>query len=955
MTKLFLVHCKRVMTGLVFCAVLSASARAADSFVVQWKAASPERPWLSKLEVVSYSENITLTTKKLPSSEEYPNGLRVRLTKQGVGADYTGFAAVTGDPAWIQVRLDGGYGFLVSNRMLDDHAYLWVRDLGIYISRAGGWTETAKQRAEAAQQIATSSKKPFVSCAEKYFQWTGQVEHEPGLDRQIWDFVKEKQTWPLEARTIGRIAEMSEVDASYFTSRFPDLKYSRMYLGWPDHNDEFILWNNGKIGVSSESVGGDPKSFPDIPWQPRASGYTLQFGVGDAPRFREYGDDRVRQSLRDGFHLIATTEWSEPGLEVKQTSFAYPLDGETIKRGVEPLLAWVNLHVSNSTPSPHGTYLGIEFTNQDFGGSIPLSNLRDLTWRKNGFYLLGKLVAVTDPALEFEEIPTTGDRKRFRALVHLEASEGRDFVFADFYRPVSPARLEDVRRLGYQTAMERTLAFWNRMESQGASISVPDPLLNNLYKTFLPRITINSDLDLNSFSVLQTGPIVYNRVWHHNTAYSVADYLSRRGYFDLAKRYLEPFFHWQGIPAPDSPAIKDWSGFFGAPPEQCPLVWLMYQGMIQWASARYYQLSNDRAWLDERLPSLLNSMEWVRETRSENKKSNPDGSHPLNYGWFPPGRVTDGSHGTSVFSDANIWRGMEFMTQVLESIHHPRAAEFRAETDDYRLCIQDGMRRAAAERPLVRLNDDTWVPYLPAYLEKVPGQMESTRWYAAVVDAAWMGGLLDTRVFPLGSPEDDWVANFFEDSYSPMNPSLPDEPQWATSATYYLHNDQVKNFLYTFYSQSTTTMARQTLTTYEHRSWGKRRVFELTPWAAGYWTRNFTDMLCRTVGNELWLMQATPRRWLADGKKTEVRNLQTEFGPISYSVRSKLASGTVEAEISPPRRNPASKLKVRFRVPENRNMKSVTVNGQKWTDFDPAGEWVTIPGSLQDATVTVQY
>jgi len=295
------------------------------------------------------------------------------------------------------------------------------------------------------------------------------------------------------------------------------------------------------------------------------------------------------------------------------------------------------------------------------------------------------------------------------------------------------------------------------------------------------------------------------------------------------------------------------------------------------------------------------------------------------------------------------------MTQVLESIRHPRAAEFRSETDDYRQCIQDGMRRAAAERPLVRLSDDTWVPYLPAYLEHVPGQMEQTRWYAGVVDTGWMGGLLDTHLFPPASPENDWVVNYFEDSYSPMNPGLPDEPQWAASATHYLHKDLVKNFLYTFYSQSTTTLARQTLTTYEHRSWGKRRAFELTPWAAGLWTRNFTNMLCRTVGDELWLMQATPRCWLADGEKTEVRHLQTEFGPLSFSVHSNLGSGTVRARVSAPPRNPASKVKVRFRVPGNHRMRSVTVNGQEWTDFDPAGEWVAIPGSLKEAVISVQY
>lgn len=82
----------------------------------------------------------------------------------------------------------------------------------------------------------------------------------------------------------------------------------------------------------------------------------------------------------------------------------------------------------------------------------------------------------------------------------------------------------------------------------------------------------------------------------------------------------------------------------------------------------------------------------------------------------------------------------------------------------------------------------------------------------------------DSGVEAAGSPENAWTVNFFEDTYSPMNPSLPDESQWACHTAEYLGRDLVKNFLYAFYSQSTTTLARQTLTTYEHRSGGKGRV-----------------------------------------------------------------------------------------------------------------------------------
>lgn len=918
---------------------------AADRFVVQWKAADDLLPWLEKVEVLPYSQDVELELAAFKDADcEYPNGLRAEMEAKGRGSK------------WIKVRLAGDYGFLFSSSMLDEHAYLWLRDLGIFISSRGTWKETAGDRERNARLIEKRRKEPFVSCAEKYFQWTGFVEHEGRLDRKIWDFVEEKQKWPVDVRTVERVAELPEADEQFFTRRFPDLKYSRVYLGWPDHNDEFILWDNGKIGVSSRSVGSQPREHPDTPWQPRARGFSVQFGVGVSPRFREEGDAGVEQRLEDGHRLIVDTAWADQGIQVRQRNFAYPLDGEKVQSGVEPLLAWTGLSVTNSGSKETETYLGIEFTDEDFGGyGLPLPNLVDLTWREGGFYLLGELILISDPSLVFEEVPTSGTHKRFRALVRLDSSGQKELHFASLYRPISPSRLEEIRNLGYPEALGRTREFWSELEKAGAFIEVPDPLFNNLLRTFLPRITINSDLDLEGRSVLQTGPIIYNRVWHHVTCYAVADYLARLGYFDLAKLYLEPYFDWQGIPAHDSPAIQNWDGFFGAPEEQCPLVWLMYQGMIQWASARYFQLSADRDWLDQKLPALIKSMEWVQATRSQTKRLNADGSKPLNYGWFPPGRVTDGSHGTSIFSDANIWRGMEYMSQVLQTIGHPRAGEFRKETDDYRQDLVSGLRRAAAERPIVRLNDDTWVPYLPAYLEQKDGQIEPTRWYAAVVDGPWQGGIFDTQIFPSGSPENWWLLNFFEDTYSPMNPSLPDEPFWACHATEYLARDQVENFLFTLYSQSTTTMARETLTTYEHFSGGRGRVFELTGWAAGYWFRNFADMIARTVGDELWLMQATPRRWLKDGESIRVENLQTEFGPLSYTVNSKIDTGTITAKIEIPARHAPESIKIRFRVPNQKKIQNVILNSKKWSDVDSDQEWITIPGSLSTAEIKVEF
>jgi hypothetical protein len=36
-------------------------------------------------------------------------------------------------------------------------------------------------------------------------------------------------------------------------------------------------------------------------------------------------------------------------------------------------------------------------------------------------------------------------------------------------------------------------------------------------------------------------------------------------------------------------------------------------------------------------------------------------------------------------------------------------------------------------------------------------------------------------------------------------------------------------------------------------------------------------------------------------------------------------------------------------------MRSVTVTGQKWTDFDAEREWAVVPGSMKQAEIAMRY
>ncbi len=97
----------------------------------------------------------------------------------------------------------------------------------------------------------------------------------------------------------------------------------------------------------------------------------------------------------------------------------------------------------------------------------------------------------------------------------------------------------------------------------------------------------------------------------------------------------------------------------------------------------------------------------------------------------------------------------------------------------------------------------------------------------------------------------------------------------------------------------------------------------------------------------LFLAQATPRQWLEDGDKIEVSKAPTYFGTVSYTIQSQVASGRITASVDLAGQNAPGTLLIRFRDPQAKPMRSVMVNGQNWTDFNAAKEWVRLKKPTQ--------
>jgi hypothetical protein len=94
----------------------------------------------------------------------------------------------------------------------------------------------------------------------------------------------------------------------------------------------------------------------------------------------------------------------------------------------------------------------------------------------------------------------------------------------------------------------------------------------------------------------------------------------------------------------------------------------------------------------------------------------------------------------------------------------------------------------------------------------------------------------------------------------------------------------------------------------------------------------------------LWLGKGLPRDWLRDGEVVAVEGAPTRWGRVGYRLASHVDTGTVEATLDLPAHAPAL-TQLRLRVPGGARIRSVTLGGRPWTQFDAQAETVSMPAA----------
>jgi hypothetical protein len=95
---------------------------------------------------------------------------------------------------------------------------------------------------------------------------------------------------------------------------------------------------------------------------------------------------------------------------------------------------------------------------------------------------------------------------------------------------------------------------------------------------------------------------------------------------------------------------------------------------------------------------------------------------------------------------------------------------------------------------------------------------------------------------------------------------------------------------------------------------------------------------------------------LEEGKTIAVTNAPTRWGSLSFSLRSHLQAGNIEARLAWPSAPPSTLVKLRLRVPTGHQIGSVTANGKPWDQFNAEDETVMLPpGRKGQVDLTIHY
>lgn len=508
-------------------------------------------------------------------------------------------------------------------------------------------------------------------------------------------------------------------------------------------------------------------------------------------------------------------------------------------------------------------------------------------------------------------------------------------VATEFIIPHRPVSRERAERLYGQQASEHhsaCRAYWRSKLERGARIDLPEWRINEMIRA--NRL----QLEMVMYGREPDGVIApscgrqYSPLCPESAA--MIQFLDSANCPDLAARCLEFFLAKQH---PDG-MMRNFNGHQSEP------------GAVLWSFAEHFRYTRDEQWLAQRLPQLMKTANLLLNWRARNMRAELRGR---GYGLIDGqwGDMAESFHGFGL--NAIALRGVMELADVLRDLRHAEAGRLEREGAEWKKDLLEAVERSMAEAPLVPLGDGTWVPSLAPWPESgLPACLDGAakKWTHGTF-LARDNAMPSALVFHgLMSPDDPRAASllrYVTDLYHVRN-VRHSQPYISWHPWIHLRRGEVKAFLKSYYNTLASLADRETYSFWEHFYGACPHKTE----SMGAFLMQTRWMLWMERGRSLELLPGVPRAWLEGGKRIEIENAATYFGPLSLSIESRLGShpdSIVARYALPGARRPVD---LRLRLPHPTGLMPRAVKGGV---FQPDTECVLIENPGQAGEVALDY
>jgi hypothetical protein len=480
-----------------------------------------------------------------------------------------------------------------------------------------------------------------------------------------------------------------------------------------------------------------------------------------------------------------------------------------------------------------------------------------------------------------------------------------------FTRPIAAALVPAAGADFYHRQRSVCENRWRQLLSSGMTIDVPEPYVNNAWRSLIAgTYAIVSGDDLNYSASNQ-----YARKYAHESGEALRS-LVIFGHARDAARMIRPLFVYR------RPNIEYHDGAF-----KLRLL------------ADYYFITRDKALIRDLQPSWRKEIDLIAGARDPST------------GLLPREKYCSDidTRIRSANANANAWRGLRDMAVVLDDLgDHEQAGHLATMAADYRRMVS-----AAIDRATVRTVDPPFVPIALDGEEPVPDPITGTRlgsYWNLVVQS-----LLGSGVFRYDSPTADAILRYMQVNGGLcmglirvqsargawVNVRNIDDLYGVRYALLLHQRDEPERALVSFYAKLAQGMTRDTFIDGESTGivpldrFGRQIGLPPNSAANASFLQQLRSLLVQDWdldddgrADTLRLLFTAPRQWLRDGARIDVERAPTEFGELSLRAQSDLVSGRVTAQVDLPARRAPGRILLRLRLPDGFRIVTGRTNGR---------------------------